>query len=59
MFKRLIETDLSDDDVELTAQVNENPGLLIRLHPDVRSYVLPRSRWRDQYVEYFDGKRLS
>lgn len=40
-FKRLIETDLSDDDVELTAQVNENPGLLVRLHPDVRSYVLP------------------
>jgi 6-phosphogluconolactonase/glucosamine-6-phosphate isomerase/deaminase len=40
-FKRLIETELSDDDVELADQVDENPGLLVRLHPDVRSYVLP------------------
>jgi 6-phosphogluconolactonase/glucosamine-6-phosphate isomerase/deaminase len=40
-FKRLIETVLSDDDVELAAQVDANPGLLVRLHPDVRSYVLP------------------
>jgi len=40
-FKRLLETKLSDDDIELAAQVDENPGLLIRLHPDVRSYVLP------------------
>jgi 6-phosphogluconolactonase/glucosamine-6-phosphate isomerase/deaminase len=40
-FKRLLETKLSDDDVELSAQINENPGLLIRLHADVRSYVLP------------------
>jgi 6-phosphogluconolactonase/glucosamine-6-phosphate isomerase/deaminase len=40
-FKRLLETKLSNDDIELAAQVDENPGLLIRLHPDVRSYVLP------------------
>ena len=40
-FKRLIETVLSDNDVELAAQVDANPGLLVRLHPDVRSYVLP------------------
>ena len=40
-FKRLLETNLSDDDNELAAQVDENPGLLIRLNPDVRSYVLP------------------
>jgi len=40
-FKRILETKLSDDDKELAAQVDENPGLLIRLHPDVRSYVLP------------------
>jgi len=40
-FKRLVDTKLSDDDVELAAQVDENPGLLVRLHPDLRSYVLP------------------
>lgn len=40
-FKRLITTRLSNDDAELAVQVNENPGLLVRLHPDVRSYVLP------------------
>ena len=36
-----METKLSDEDVELADQVDENPGLSIRLHPDVRSYVLP------------------
>lgn len=40
-FKRLIDTELSTDEVELAKQVDENPGLLVRLHPDVRSYVLP------------------
>lgn len=40
-FKRMIETELSDDPDELQKQTDENPGLLIRLHPDVRSYVLP------------------
>jgi len=40
-FKRMIETELSADADELAGQVDENPGLLIRLHPDVRSYVLP------------------
>lgn len=40
-FKRLIETEFSHDDAELARQTDENPGLLIRLHPDVRSYVLP------------------
>lgn len=39
-FKRLIETEFSNDDRELAGQTDENPGLLIRLHPDVRSYVL-------------------
>ena len=37
----LIETELSDDDAALARQTDENPGLLVRLHPDVRSYVLP------------------
>ena len=40
-FKRLLETELSTDTDELQRQTDENPGLLIRLHPDVRSYVLP------------------
>lgn len=40
-FKRLIETELSPNGAELQRQVDENPGLLVRLHPDVRSYVLP------------------
>jgi len=40
-FKRLLETELSDDPATLARQVDENPGLLVRLHPDVRSYVLP------------------
>lgn len=40
-FKRLTETELSADTDELQQQVDENPGLLVRLHKDVRSYVLP------------------
>jgi 6-phosphogluconolactonase/glucosamine-6-phosphate isomerase/deaminase len=40
-FKRLIETEFSANDEDLALQTDENPGLLIRLHPDVRSYVLP------------------
>lgn len=40
-FKRLVETELSDDAAELARQVDENPGLLVRLHTDVRSYILP------------------
>ncbi|HEX8736158.1 MAG TPA: hypothetical protein VF721_12595 [Pyrinomonadaceae bacterium] len=40
-FKRLIETDLSADENELEKQLDENPGLWIRLHPNVRSLILP------------------
>lgn len=40
-FRRMLQTKLSDNDVLLEQQADENPGLLIRLHPDVRSYVLP------------------
>lgn len=40
-FKRMTETELSRDDYELARQTDENPGLLIRLHPDVRAYILP------------------
>ena len=40
-FRRLTETELSSDPIELSRQVDENPGLLVRLHPNVRSFVLP------------------
>lgn len=40
-FKRMVETGLSADRGELERQVDKNPGLLVRLHNDVRSYVLP------------------
>lgn len=40
-FQCLLETKLSKERDELQRQTDENPGLLIRLHPDVHSYVLP------------------
>jgi 6-phosphogluconolactonase/glucosamine-6-phosphate isomerase/deaminase len=40
-FKRLIETELSGGESELERQLDENPGLWIRLHPKVRSLILP------------------
>lgn len=40
-FQCLLETSLSKERDELQRETDENPGLLIRLHPDVRSYVLP------------------
>lgn len=40
-FKRFLETPLSSDPAELQRQCDENPGLLLRVHPRVRSYVLP------------------
>ncbi len=40
-FKRLLETQFSDDPEELGKQLDENPGLWIRLHDNVRSLVLP------------------
>ena len=39
-FKRFIETKLSNDRAELQRQCDENPGLLLRVHPNVKSYVL-------------------
>jgi 6-phosphogluconolactonase/glucosamine-6-phosphate isomerase/deaminase len=40
-FKRLIETEISADNEELARQCDENPGLWIRLHQNVKSFVLP------------------
>ncbi|MBS1794439.1 MAG: 6-phosphogluconolactonase [Acidobacteria bacterium] len=40
-FKRFLETELAAGEAELAAQCDENPGLWIRLHDDVKSFVLP------------------
>lgn len=40
-FKRFLDTELSANADELQRQCDENPGLLMRVHPNVRSYVLP------------------
>jgi 6-phosphogluconolactonase/glucosamine-6-phosphate isomerase/deaminase len=40
-YKRFQETQLSSDPSERAAQLNDNPGLWLRLHPNVRSLVLP------------------
>ena len=40
-FARMISTELSQKPDELARQVNENPGLWIRLHGNVKSFVLP------------------
>jgi 6-phosphogluconolactonase/glucosamine-6-phosphate isomerase/deaminase len=40
-FKRFLETELSGDETELAKQCDENPGLWLRLHKNVKSFVLP------------------
>jgi 6-phosphogluconolactonase/glucosamine-6-phosphate isomerase/deaminase len=40
-FKRFLETELSADETELAKQCDENPGLWLRLHRNVKSFVLP------------------
>ncbi len=40
-FQRLIETEISDDQETRARQLDENPGLWIRLHGNVRSLILP------------------
>jgi 6-phosphogluconolactonase/glucosamine-6-phosphate isomerase/deaminase len=40
-FDRLIKTEISNDPVERARQLDENPGLWIRLNSNVRSLVLP------------------
>jgi 6-phosphogluconolactonase/glucosamine-6-phosphate isomerase/deaminase len=40
-FRRLLDTELSEEPAALAKQVDENPGLLVRLHNDVHCYVLP------------------
>jgi 6-phosphogluconolactonase/glucosamine-6-phosphate isomerase/deaminase len=40
-FRKIIETELSDDKDILAKQIDENPGLLVRLHPNYRTLILP------------------
>jgi 6-phosphogluconolactonase/glucosamine-6-phosphate isomerase/deaminase len=40
-FRRLLDTQFSADEGERERQLDENPGLWIRLHPNVASFVLP------------------
>jgi 6-phosphogluconolactonase/glucosamine-6-phosphate isomerase/deaminase len=39
-YRRFLETEISDDVTERARQMDENPGLWLRLHPNVRSIVL-------------------
>lgn len=40
-FARMVNTQISDDQSERTKQLDENPGLWVRMHPNVTSFVLP------------------
>jgi 6-phosphogluconolactonase/glucosamine-6-phosphate isomerase/deaminase len=40
-FRRMMETGLSDDPQELEKQLDENPGLWVRLHKNIRPLILP------------------
>ncbi|HLM58236.1 MAG TPA: hypothetical protein VK422_19190 [Pyrinomonadaceae bacterium] len=39
-YRRVLETKISDDPEERAAQLDRNPGLWLRLHPNVRSLIL-------------------
>jgi 6-phosphogluconolactonase/glucosamine-6-phosphate isomerase/deaminase len=40
-YRRVLETEISEDPAERARQLDENPGLWLRLHPNVRSLILP------------------
>jgi 6-phosphogluconolactonase/glucosamine-6-phosphate isomerase/deaminase len=40
-FRRVLETEISSDAEKRARQLDENPGLWVRLHPSVRSLILP------------------
>ncbi len=40
-FRRVVETELSEQADELEKQLDENPGLWIRLHANVKALILP------------------
>lgn len=43
-YANVINTELSSDADQLLQQLNANPGLWIRLHPNAKSFVLPNLR---------------
>jgi hypothetical protein len=42
-YRRVLDTKLSRDPAKLAEQLDENPGLWVKLHPSVRSLVLPNT----------------
>jgi 6-phosphogluconolactonase/glucosamine-6-phosphate isomerase/deaminase len=40
-YRRLLETEISAEPAERAAQLEKNPGLWLRLHPNARSLILP------------------
>lgn len=40
-FRRVLDTEISNDLTVRARQMDENPGLWLRLHPNVRSLILP------------------
>jgi len=40
-YRRFLEEEISEDARERARQLDENPGLWLRLHPNVRSLILP------------------
>lgn len=40
-FRRVLETEISNNPQERARQLDANPGLWVRLHPHVKSFVLP------------------
>ena len=40
-YRRVLETDISTNPVQRAAQLDENPGLWLRLHGNIRSLILP------------------
>ncbi|HEX9425526.1 MAG TPA: 6-phosphogluconolactonase [Pyrinomonadaceae bacterium] len=40
-YRRVLETEISTDPTQRTAQLDENPGLWMRFHGNVRSLILP------------------
>ncbi|HEX7955698.1 MAG TPA: hypothetical protein VF508_02080, partial [Pyrinomonadaceae bacterium] len=40
-YRRLLEEEISADPSERARQLDENPGLWLRVHPNTRSLILP------------------
>ncbi|HEY8226512.1 MAG TPA: hypothetical protein VIG25_14635 [Pyrinomonadaceae bacterium] len=40
-YRRMLDTEIATDPATRAKQLNENPGLWARLHPNVKSFILP------------------